>query len=262
MNRKEESEMFNQMADYYDRFRPDYPEETIQTILSTANLSSDSRVLEIGAGSGKATAQFADYDIEMLCIDPGEDLVQAGNKKFVNKNIRFVASRFEDYSLPLEYYDAIISAQAFHWIPQPQGYEKCASILKKDGYLLPFWNIEILNDTLFDNELQKILEKYDAFVSAASEENYTKHRMESICSEIADSGYFSKPKVVESHWNRIYTVDEYYGYLLTSQFFVQQSDEHKRSCYKELTQLNIKYGKITRDFICYLYIAKKQDFVH
>jgi len=76
MDRKTESELFNQMADYYDKFRPGYPEETIRIIIERANLSHGSKVLEIGSGSGKATAQFADFDFEMLCIDPGEDLVK------------------------------------------------------------------------------------------------------------------------------------------------------------------------------------------
>jgi ubiquinone/menaquinone biosynthesis C-methylase UbiE len=256
MDRRTESEMFNQMADYYDTFRPSYPAATIQEIVSIANLSKASRVLEIGAGSGKATAQFAEYGFEMLCLDPGEDLVKIGNEKYGGKNIRFVAARFEEHPLPPKYYDAILSAQAFHWIPKHVGLEKCAATLKPNGYLLPFWNIEIIDDTPFDSELFKIIEKYDAFTSTASEANYQK-RMETICLEIAESGYFSAPSVVKSPWSRTYTVDEYYGYLLTGQFFVQQPPDVKRSCYEELTQLAAKYGGISRRFICYLYVSQK-----
>jgi len=53
--------MFNQMADYYDKFRPSYPQEIIDAIVKKAGLNVESSILEIGAGSGKATAQFADY---------------------------------------------------------------------------------------------------------------------------------------------------------------------------------------------------------
>jgi ubiquinone/menaquinone biosynthesis C-methylase UbiE len=256
MDRRTESEMFNQMADYYDTFRPSYPVATIQEIITTANLSKASRVLEIGAGSGKATAQFAEVGFEMLCLDPGEDLVKIGNEKFGSKNIRFVASRFEEYPLPPKYYDAILSAQAFHWVPKPVGLEKCAATLKPNGYLLPFWNIEILDDTPFDKKLLTIIDRYDAFTSTASEANYQK-RMESICLEIAESGYFSAPRVVKSPWSRTYTADEYYGYLLTGQFFIQQPPEVKRACYEELVQLAAEYGGITRRFICYLYVSQK-----
>jgi len=47
------------------------------------------------------------------------------------KDIKFIQSSFEDYSAPLEYFDAIISAQAFHWVSQPLGYEICSKTLKK-----------------------------------------------------------------------------------------------------------------------------------
>ena len=76
MNMKKESEMFDQMSDYYDLFRPDYPQEIIDSIVNHAKLSKGSRVLEVGAGSGKATARFVDYDLEMLCLDPGNNLVK------------------------------------------------------------------------------------------------------------------------------------------------------------------------------------------
>ena len=96
MDRKKESEIFNQMSDYYDRYRPSYPQEIIDKIIEKADLSFASKLLEIGAGNGKATEQFSNFGFEMLCIDPGEDLVQKGNDKFHDKNIKFIVSRFED----------------------------------------------------------------------------------------------------------------------------------------------------------------------
>jgi len=52
---------YDKLADFYDKYRPDYPEELITTIINRAELAAGSKVLEIGAGSGKATAQFADF---------------------------------------------------------------------------------------------------------------------------------------------------------------------------------------------------------
>lgn len=55
-----ESEIFNKAAEYYDRFRPSYPQEIIEELISEAEISKGSKLLEIGAGSGKATSQFAE----------------------------------------------------------------------------------------------------------------------------------------------------------------------------------------------------------
>jgi broad specificity phosphatase PhoE len=58
MDLKKESEMFDQAAEYYDSFRPSYPKEIIDKIINATGVNSNSRLLEIGAGSGKATELF------------------------------------------------------------------------------------------------------------------------------------------------------------------------------------------------------------
>lgn len=105
-------------------------------------MSHGSRLLEIGAGSGKATELFLNKGFEIICIDPGPDLVKIGNERFDGENFQFEVARFEEYATVSKSFDAIFAAQSFHWVPQPIGYEKCASALKDGGYLAPFWNID------------------------------------------------------------------------------------------------------------------------
>lgn len=112
--------IFNQMSEYYDQFRPGYPNEIIETIIKKAQLTGNAKVLEIGSGSGKATAQFVDRGFEIVCVEPGEDLAARCHKQFNDKNVSVVVSRFEDCSLPTGTFDAIISAQAFHWVGKAQ----------------------------------------------------------------------------------------------------------------------------------------------
>lgn len=256
---KKESEMFDQMSEYYDKFRPDYPKRIIDTIVETAGLTSASRILEIGAGSGKATSQFVDYNFEMLCLDPGEDLVKRGNERFKGKNIVFTKARFEEYDLPDEYFDAVISAQAFHWIPKPLGYELCHRTLNRGGWLMPFWNIELIEETQLDRELLQIFEKYNAFTATMKIQDYP-NRATSIKDSIASSGYFKEIDVVNVKHCKSYTADEYFGYIMTGNIFVQNSADLKRECYNTLCEIASKYGKygnIKREFICELYVAKK-----
>ena len=89
MNLYKESEMFNQAAEYYDKYRPGYPEEIIDSLISVTGISNGSDLLEIGCGSGKATAQFVGNGFNILGIDPGEDLVRIGNERFKNESISF-----------------------------------------------------------------------------------------------------------------------------------------------------------------------------
>ncbi len=47
-------ESFDQVAQLYDRARPDYPDALFADILAYAQLPADARILEIGCGSGQA----------------------------------------------------------------------------------------------------------------------------------------------------------------------------------------------------------------
>lgn len=258
MDWKKESEIFNQTANYYDKFRPSYPVEIIKILIQQSNLLSGSKLLEIGAGSGKATELFSNNGFEMLCIEPGNDLVAIGNSRFENENFKFVKGRFEEYSIPINYFDVVFSAQAFHWIPQPSGYIKCAEALKENGYLALFWNMYITYDNDLDDELVAISDKYGGLADFKSNDDCEK-RIKSISKEIEESGYFDKPKIFRSLWNQKYTADSFFGFALTGNSFVQKSDNEKQNAYKELIQLADKHnGIIERPYLCVLYLSQKQ----
>ena len=110
MNLYKESEMFNQAAEYYDKYRPSYPEEIIDSLISVTGISDKSDLLEIGCGSGKATEQFVGNGFNILGIDPGEDLVRIGNERFKNESINFVQGRFEEHNFVQKKFDVIYAA--------------------------------------------------------------------------------------------------------------------------------------------------------
>ena len=94
MNLYKENERFNQSAGYYDKYRPGYPEEIIDSLISVMEISYGSELLEIGCGSGKATGQFVGNVFDISGIDFGENLVRIGNERFKNENIEFLKGRF------------------------------------------------------------------------------------------------------------------------------------------------------------------------
>ncbi|MCL2546966.1 MAG: class I SAM-dependent methyltransferase [Oscillospiraceae bacterium] len=262
LNMKTESErqwalqMFNENAENYDKYEPNYPEALVETIINKANLTSGSKLLEIGSGNGRATAQFANFGFEIVCIEPGIDMIEKAKAKLKDKNIKFIHSRFEDYAAPSEYFDAVISAQAFHWVSQPLGYEICSKTLKKSGYLAPFWYIELFGDSDLDRELWAIIEKYNAYVSCMREADYA-NRMEAVASKIVSSGLFSKPKIIHSCLDKNYMADDYFNYLDSHGVFDKQPDEVKQACCEELLKLSDKYNGIKRHYTCELYLTQK-----
>lgn len=258
MDWEKESMMFNRTSDYYDKYRPSYPREIIDTIIHKTGISIGSRLLEIGSGSGKATELFASKGYDILCIEPGPNLVEMGRKKFIDyRNVKFDIARFEDYDVEASAYDVVFSAQSFHWIPQPIGFQKCSEALKENGYLALYWNMYITYDNEIDNELVKLSNKYGGFADFLSECDCEK-RISSIVSQIENSNLFLSPQVYRSLWKQTYSVDEYFGFILTGNRFVQKTEEEKERAYREIVKLADKNnGVIERPYLCVLYLAQK-----
>lgn len=257
MNNRTESEIFNKAAEYYDRFRPSYPQEIIETLISEAEISKGSKLLEIGAGSGKATSQFAGKGFDILCIEPGEDLVRIGNERFKSETIEFCLGRFEQTKLPEERFDLVFAAQSFHWIPQPIGFEKCHSILKSQGSLAILYNMYLVEDTEQDRELLNLSNKYGGFADFVTA-NQSYKRIKSICSDIENCKKFTAVKVFKKYWIKEYTADEYYGFVLTGNKILQKTEEEKEKIYEDIKCLANKFGgTITRPYLCVLYLSEK-----
>jgi len=153
---------FDEVPELYDRHRPTYPADLYADIFAHSGIKSDSRVLEIGIGTGQATQPFLDMGCRVVAVELGKNLVQFTRSKFADySNLRVVCAAFEDFG-ETESFDLIFSATAFHWIPEAIGYQKVYSLLKPGGIFARFTNqVERSGDDkpLFD-AVQGLYEKY------------------------------------------------------------------------------------------------------
>lgn len=254
---KKESEMFDQAADYYDLYRPRYPEGLIKEFVKETKLTKDSKTLEIGAGSGKATEQLKEYGFDIRCIEVGENLVRRGMEKFrSDSNIHYECLRFENMPEDEKRYDAIFAAQSFHWIPQPIGYEKCARLLKPGAYLAPFWNMYVYDSRKEHEELIELSKRYHGFADFLTF-SQAEERITRISNDIEQSGLFFAPKVSRFLWQKEYTVEEYCGFVQTANSFIHLSEKDKQQAYQEIAKLFGKYGgTMTILYQSVLYVAQ------
>ncbi|HEX3048093.1 MAG TPA: class I SAM-dependent methyltransferase [Bacillota bacterium] len=135
------NEPYKDLALIYDEIRPSYPEDLIQDIIKATNLKPGDRILEIGAGTGKATIQFAEKGFNVHAIEPGKDMSNVFKTKLAKyPHISLDITSFEEW-IPkkTDKYDLIYCAQAFHWLDTSMKYKKCHELLKDNGYLILFW---------------------------------------------------------------------------------------------------------------------------
>jgi len=131
---RERRGVFGEVADDYDRIRPGYPDQLVDDVLAAAGPGP---VLEVGAGTGKATVAFAARGADLTCIEPDPRMAALLRTKL--PSVPIVVSAFEEWT-PDRPYGALISAQAWHWVDEASRNDLAWRALAPGGLFAPFWN--------------------------------------------------------------------------------------------------------------------------
>lgn len=131
--------IFGRDAGAYDEARPSYPPAAITHV---ASLVDPSHAVEIGAGTGKATAGFARSDLALTCLEPSPEMAALLDARSL-PGVRVVVSTFEHWESEPDSVDLIYAAQAWHWVDEETGLGKALSLLRPGGVLALMWNIPV-----------------------------------------------------------------------------------------------------------------------
>lgn len=130
---------YQTLAEIYDVIRPGYPEALIHDILTAAALPGTASLLEIGAGTGKATQAFLSHGFAVDAVEPDAHMAELLVKKISTPKLKLYIAPFETWNAPCGDYPLIYCAQAFHWLDRNTKFQKCARLLAPNGFLALFW---------------------------------------------------------------------------------------------------------------------------
>ena len=132
---------FNEDEQNYDRFRPGYPDALMQDVIESFHAGTQSRIMEIGIGTGQATQPILDTGCDLTAVELGENLARFVRGKFKQApRFQVILGDFMELELAENSWDGIYSATAFHWLPPEAALEKVLRLLKPQGCLALFWN--------------------------------------------------------------------------------------------------------------------------
>jgi SAM-dependent methyltransferase len=205
---------FGSVAELYDRARPTYPAAVFDDLAELAHLEPGSRVLEIGPGTGKATAELASRGYAVTGIELSTELAELARRNAPRAQID--VGDFEQWEPSETGFDAVVAFTAFHWIAPDVRYAKTSRLLRPGGALAVVAGVHVLppdGDAFF----AEVQEDYDAVVPHP--DNGPPRPPEEVESpwadEFRDSSLFEDVEE-RRHLHAIrYTADEYVAVLGT-----------------------------------------------
>ncbi|MEO0341758.1 MAG: class I SAM-dependent methyltransferase, partial [Bacteroidota bacterium] len=99
----------------YDRYRPSYPTELVDALLSQAQIKKGASILEIACGTGQITLEFLNRGYQIIAVEKGAQLAKIARHKTKHfPKIDIQTADFNEWHSPKQF-DLVICAQAFHW---------------------------------------------------------------------------------------------------------------------------------------------------
>ncbi len=115
--------------------RSSLQETMAQEVLALLHLKGSERMLDVGCGDGKITAEIAARIPRgsVVGVDPSEDMISFAQSHFARyANLRFQVA--DARSLPFKNeFDLIVSFNALHWIPEQETALRCIRSALIDG---------------------------------------------------------------------------------------------------------------------------------
>ncbi|MGH3122919.1 MAG: class I SAM-dependent methyltransferase [Streptosporangiaceae bacterium] len=132
---RRQASSFGAAAAAYERGRPPYPAEAVDWLLP----EGASRVLDLGAGTGKLTRQLRDHGLDVIAVEPSEGMREQLARAVPGVPVH--AGSAERIPLPGHSVDAVLVAQAWHWVDRSRAVPEVARVLAPGGRLGLVWNI-------------------------------------------------------------------------------------------------------------------------
>jgi SAM-dependent methyltransferase/8-oxo-dGTP pyrophosphatase MutT (NUDIX family) len=252
--------IFDEDPELYDRARPGYPPQAFDDLAALGELRPGSRVLEVGSGTGKATVALAERGYRVVGLELGAGMARVARERLAGfDGVESVDADFEQWPLPSEPFDAVVSATAWHWIDPAVGVPKAAEALRPGGVLATLTTTSVRGaDVPFLAEWRACYERWmpstppDFELPAAAD-------IPHVASDLDGSDAFAAPDFRRYEWTQDYATAPYLELLRTYSNH-RALDERARSsllgCVGEL--IDSHGGRVVISYLTELRVARRR----
>ncbi|ELP67107.1 class I SAM-dependent methyltransferase [Streptomyces turgidiscabies] len=202
---------FGAEADRYDRARPRYPDALVHRIFS---MSPGPDLLDVGIGTGIVARQFLAAGCRVLGVEVDARMAELARRSGVEVEV----AAFEEWDPAGRAFDAVVSAQAWHWVDAVAGAAKAAQVLRRGGRLALFWNVFQPSPAVTDAFAEvhdRVLPDTPNLWRKPALDTYAPLFAEAADGIRQTGGAFGEPEEWWYEWKHTYTRDEWLDLLPT-----------------------------------------------
>ena len=113
---KQQSLVFGEVAELYHRYRPEYPDDLFEWILATCQTSTNDLIVDVGCGTGKASAPLVARGYEILGLEPDPAMAAIALRELQETGLFAVEqSTLNDWEGRAKKVGLVIAGQSWHW---------------------------------------------------------------------------------------------------------------------------------------------------
>lgn len=257
MSRQTLRQTFGEDAELYDRVRPTYPPRLFDDLAGM--LGDEPRVLEIGPGTGQATAAMVARGWSVTAVELSLDLAGVLRRKV--PQVEVVVADFDTWELPVASYDLVISATAFHWLDPETRMRRCADVLRPGGALAVVETYHVAGGTQqFFRDVQRCYERFTDDADKDGGEPQPADAVPRDSSEFDASGRYGPVEFRRYPWDRAYSAAEYLELLSSYSGHRALTSERRDGLYECVRALiDAAGGSVTKSYLNQLCVGISLD---
>ncbi len=151
---------FSSRVEDYIKYRPSYPGAILSLLVRECGLRPQSRVADIGSGTGLLATMFLRAGCEVWGVEPNREMRGAGERLLADfPRFHSVGGRAEATGLPDRSVELIAAGQSFHWFDQEMARAEFRRILLPPGWVVLIWNERLVSGDFLER-YEQLLARY------------------------------------------------------------------------------------------------------
>jgi SAM-dependent methyltransferase len=210
---------FNAAAAEYAAHRPSYPPALFDAVEELADRPlAGARVVDVGAGTGIATALLVARGARVTAVEPGDGMAAQFHRTLPDVPL----VRGDGNALPLAdaVADLVTYAQSWHWTEPARSMPEALRVLRPGGTLALWWNVPDPAATWQLDQNERIDKRFGRRTDAADVGDRVRAHSAELNVDLTRR---------QVSWSRRVHVDTHLGNLASTSFFLVLGDRHTKA---------------------------------